>query len=75
MPIVQITLVEGRDDASIKDCIREVARAVHRTLNAPLETIRVVVTQVPGQHFGVGERTRDEIDLARQDAPAKGKPA
>ncbi len=66
MPLVQITLVQGRDDAVVTECMREVARTVHRTLGAPLDSIRVVVTQVPGAHWGVGDRTRDEIDAARR---------
>ncbi len=65
MPIVQITLVEGRDEATVKTCIKEVATTLHRTLGAPMDTIRVLVSQVPGSQWGVGDRTRDEIDAAR----------
>ena len=69
MPIVQIMLVEGRDDETVKHCIKEVARTVHATLGAPLASIRVVVTQVPGTQWGIGDRTRDEIDAAREENP------
>ncbi len=65
MPIVQITLIEGRDGDAIKRCIKEVARTVHQTLGAPLATIRVIVQQVPASNWGVGDQTRDEIDAAR----------
>jgi 4-oxalocrotonate tautomerase len=65
MPIVQIALVEGRDSATVKKCIKEVAHSLHRTLGAPLDTIRVLVTQLPASQWGVGDRTRDEIDAAR----------
>lgn len=64
MPIVNITLIQGRDPEAIKTCMREVARAVHRTLDAPLETIRVLVTQIPASQWGVGEYTREEIEAA-----------
>lgn len=74
MPIVNITLVEGRDDAAIKHCIKEVARTVHQTLGAPLATIRVIVQQVPAAHWGVGDETRDEIDAKKVAAAATGKP-
>jgi 4-oxalocrotonate tautomerase len=75
MPVIQISLVEGRDEESIKRCIKEVARTVHQTLGAPLSTIRVVVQQVPPSHWGVGDQTRDEIDAARaaDAADAAGK--
>ena len=69
MPIVQITMVEGRTADVVKQCIREVARTVHATLGAPLDSIRVVVTQVPGSQWGIGDRTRDEIDAARAARP------
>lgn len=60
MPIVQISLVEGRSDEAIKACVKAVARTVHETLGAPLETVRVYATQVPGAHWAVGDRTKDE---------------
>ena len=45
MPIVQISIVEGRDPAAVKRCVKEVARTVHQTLGAPLDTIRVMVSR------------------------------
>jgi 4-oxalocrotonate tautomerase len=65
MPFIQITLIEGRDEALVKQCIKEVARTVHTTLGAPLESIRVIAHQVPGAQWAVGDRTKDEIDAAR----------
>jgi 4-oxalocrotonate tautomerase len=72
MPIVQITLVEGRDPAAIKQCIQEVARTVHRTLGAPMDTIRILVTQLPPTQWGVGDRTREDIDVERAAKKASG---
>ena len=65
MPIVQITLLEGRDAETVKRCIKQVARTLHETLNAPLGSIRVLVHQLPSNQWGVGDRTRDEIDADR----------
>lgn len=75
MPIVQISIVEGRDEASVKRCVKEVARTVHETLGAPLDTIRVFVQQVPATHWAVGDQTRDEIDAAKAGAKAKDSSA
>ncbi len=61
MPIVQITLVEGRSDEAVAACVKAVARTVHETLGAPLASIRVFATQVPGAHWAVGDQTKDEI--------------
>jgi 4-oxalocrotonate tautomerase len=66
MPIVQISLVEGRGDLVIKECIKDVARVIHHRLGALLETIRVVVHQLPAAHWAVGDQTRDEIDAAKK---------
>ena len=66
MPIVHISLVEGRDDAAINACVKAVARTVSEKLGAPLSTVRVFATQVPGAHWAVGDSTKDEIDAAKK---------
>ncbi|MFT4416599.1 2-hydroxymuconate tautomerase [Fredinandcohnia humi] len=55
MPIIQITLLEGRDQETIETCMRKVARTVHESLGAPLSSIRVIVNEVPKNRFAVGE--------------------
>ncbi|MBK1787952.1 tautomerase family protein [Prauserella cavernicola] len=60
MPIVQITLVKGRDSALVEDCVRRVARTVSDSLDAPLGTVRVVVNEVEPQHFAVGDRLKSD---------------
>lgn len=67
MPIVHISLVEGRSDEAINACVKAVARTVHETLGAPIETVRVYATQVPGAHWAVGDRTKGE-PVAKADA-------
>ncbi|MCC8395776.1 tautomerase family protein [Paraburkholderia sp. MMS20-SJTR3] len=68
MPIVHISLVEGRDDAAIKACVKAVARTVHETLGAPLSSIRVYATLTPASHWAVGDQTKDEIAAAQEKA-------
>jgi 4-oxalocrotonate tautomerase len=65
MPIIQITLIQGREAAAVSECAREVARTVHRSLGAPMESIRVLVNEIPASHWAIGDRTRDEVDAAR----------
>jgi 4-oxalocrotonate tautomerase len=60
MPIIQITLVEGRDEALMSECVREVARTVSRVLNAPLSSIRVFVNLTKPALFAVGDKTKLE---------------
>ncbi len=70
MPIIHISLVEGRDDAAVKACVKAVARTVHETLGAPLNTIRVYATVTPCMYWAVGDQTKDELAAA---ALEKGK--
>lgn len=58
MPIVQITIVEGREEENIQRCIQEVARTVSRSLECPIETIRVVVSEVQPTRFAVGDKLK-----------------
>jgi 4-oxalocrotonate tautomerase len=71
MPIIQITLVAGRSDEKIERCIKEVAETVSRTLEAPKETIRIMVNEVPPSRFAVGDRLKSETLPGTPAAPAK----
>lgn len=53
MPIAQINIVEGRTDAQKEMLIREVSDAITRALDAPLESVRVIINEMPKQHFGI----------------------
>nr|WP_027210754.1 tautomerase family protein [Burkholderia sp. WSM2232] len=61
MPIIHISLIEGRDAEAVKACLKAIARSVHETLGAPLESIRVYANEVPSTHWAIGERTKDEL--------------
>ena len=60
MPIIQITMLEGRDEL-IEACIRNVARTVHESLDTPLTSIRVIVNEVPKNRFAVGDTLKSEM--------------
>ena len=60
MPIIQMTMVEGRDQKMVEACIKNVARTVQETLNVPLSTIRVYVNEIPGNHFAIGDELKSE---------------
>ncbi|MEJ2632739.1 MAG: 4-oxalocrotonate tautomerase family protein [Acidihalobacter sp.] len=53
MPIAQLYILEGRDGAKKERLIAEVSEAMHRALDAPMESIRVIITEMPKQHFGI----------------------
>ncbi len=53
MPIVQIHMMEGRNDEQKEAIIREVTEALVRACDAPRESIRVLLNEMPKQHFGI----------------------
>ncbi|UKJ76550.1 2-hydroxymuconate tautomerase [Azospirillum brasilense] len=53
MPIVNITLIKGRPQDKKAAMYREVTDAIHRTLGAPRESVRIILNEVEPQHFAV----------------------
>lgn len=61
MPIAQIHIVEGRTDEQKETLIREVSEAISRSLDAPLATVRVIITEMPKTQFGIGGVTAKNL--------------
>ena len=53
MPIVQVNMLEGRTDAQKERLIKEVTDAVARAIDAPIDSIRIIINEMPKQHFGI----------------------
>lgn len=53
MPIVQIHLLEGRSDEKKEALIANVTQTIHETIDAPLDSIRVILEEMPLQHYGI----------------------
>jgi 4-oxalocrotonate tautomerase len=53
MPIIQITLIEGRTDEQKSEMYKEVTEAICRTLGTPRENVRIMLNEIPAQHFAV----------------------
>ena len=51
MPIVQITMLEGRSQEQREAMYREVTQALERTVGAAPETVRIMVYETPRTHF------------------------
>jgi 4-oxalocrotonate tautomerase len=61
MPIVNVNIMEGRSEEKIKVLIENVTLAVSESLDVPSERVRVLVTEVPKTHWGIGGTTAEEI--------------
>lgn len=72
MPIVQVTMIEGRRPDQIAAMIREVSRAVADSLDAPIASVRVVVNEMAEHQYGVGGEPWPEVRAARAAASQEG---
>lgn len=57
MPLVEITLVEGRTAEQIRALMSATTEAVVASIAAPKESIRVVIREVPATHWAAGDVT------------------
>jgi 4-oxalocrotonate tautomerase len=65
MPLVEIHLLEGRTDEQKKALLSAVSEAVHTSIGAPIETIRVWIQEFSPREYmaaGVwyGDRKKDQ---------------
>jgi 4-oxalocrotonate tautomerase len=69
MPLVQVSLKEGRTPQQIRRLITELTAAVVRSVDAPSDTVRVIVTEVPPAHWAAGDVTLEERASGRPEQP------
>ena len=60
MPIIDVTLAEGREPEKIRAMISALTDAMVQTQVAPREAVRVIVREVPPTHFAAGDTTLAE---------------
>jgi 4-oxalocrotonate tautomerase len=57
VPLVEVTLVEGRTDEELRALISKLTAAVVDSVGAPKENVRVVLREVPATHWAAGDVT------------------
>ncbi|MFL6165208.1 MAG: 4-oxalocrotonate tautomerase family protein [Ornithinibacter sp.] len=65
MPLIEVTLAEGRTPVQLRTLISALTHAASEAVDAPVESIRVVIREVPLTHWGAGDVTIAE----RRGAP------
>jgi 4-oxalocrotonate tautomerase len=53
MPLIQVNIMEGRPPEKIKALIENITDTVVETLDAPKESVRVLVNEMPRTHWGI----------------------
>jgi 4-oxalocrotonate tautomerase len=69
VPLIEVTLAEGRSPQQIRAMMHEVHEAVLRTVDTRSEHIRVIVREVPRTHWATGDLTLHEMDAAGEQPP------
>jgi len=57
MPIAIVHLIEGRSEEKKKAMIIAVSNAIAESLEAPMESIRVIIQETPAANFGIAGQT------------------
>lgn len=69
MPLIEVTLVEGRTPEQLRALISGLTRAASEAVGAPVENVRVVVREVPATHWAAGDVTIAERTTHDGGAP------
>ena len=60
MPVVQISLVQGRDAWHKRALVGAVTEAVVQTLGVAPQQVRVLLYELPADHWGVGGVVKED---------------
>ncbi|KRE62016.1 4-oxalocrotonate tautomerase [Nocardioides sp. HDW12B] len=69
MPLIEVTMVEGRTPQQVRALISALTDAAVETVAAPRESIRVVVREVPATHWAAGDVTIAERRTPEETTP------
>lgn len=58
MPVLHMTVIKGRKKEEIEAMYSEVTDAIHRTLGAPKENVRIILNEVEPEHFAVAGKPK-----------------
>jgi 4-oxalocrotonate tautomerase len=57
MPLIEVTLVQGRTPEQLRTLISALTLAAAEAIAAPVANVRVVVREVPATHWAAGDVT------------------
>ncbi len=66
MPLVHIDLMEGRSPDRIDGMIAAVSEAIAQSLDAPIESVRIVVNEMKPHQYGIGGLSWPAVVEARR---------
>jgi len=66
MPLVQISMLPGRSAQQKRALLAEVTEAVVRTCKVAPDAVRVLITEIPAEHWAVAGVSRAESDARKK---------
>ena len=57
MPLIQVSMLEGRTVEQKRAMIAAITDAVAGSLGAPPDSVRVIINELHPEHYGVGGRS------------------
>jgi len=69
MPMIEVTLVEGRSPEQLRALISGLTQAACDAVGAPKANVRVVVREVPATHWAAGDVTIAERTPSPEGGP------
>ncbi|HUE59610.1 MAG TPA: 2-hydroxymuconate tautomerase [Acidimicrobiales bacterium] len=67
MPLIEVTLTEGRSPEKLRALISKLTQAVVETGVAKKEAVRVILREVPKSHWAAGDETLAERAAKQQN--------
>lgn len=61
MPFAQIQIMEGRSEDQKRAVIEKVTAALVEAVGAPIETVRVIITEIPKAHWGIAGKSAKDL--------------
>lgn len=62
MPLIQATILQGRTLEQKREFFDRVTQVAVETLNVKPEQVRVVINEVPPEHWGIGGVSKADLD-------------
>lgn len=70
MPFIEVTLVEGRSPEQLRTLIAGLTQAACDAIAAPVQSVRVVIREVPATHWAAGNVTIAERENGQRNGEA-----
>jgi len=73
MPVVIVNMLAGRSAATKKSLLKKMTAAVTSALAVPPESVRIIIQEMAGEHYGIAGLPVEEYRRRRAEATKSKK--